>query len=77
MASRLLTREERRLLVDALRAAAAEARRAKASAIAGATIVADPKIALHIDELSRRAGTLDRLAAEANEHELRLERLSS
>jgi hypothetical protein len=76
-ASRVLSKEERRLVVDALRALAAETRRTKQNALGDRRFVCSPSVAAHIDQLSIRAGTLDRLAAEVNEYDVRLERLES
>lgn len=74
--SRVLTKEERRIVVDALRAAAAATRRAKADAQA-LTILDTATRTKHVEELSRLAGTQDRLAVEINELEVRLEKLES
>jgi hypothetical protein len=68
--TRLLTASERRVLIDALYRAANETRAAKAAA------AKHPKLANqnHVDELSKLAGTQDRLAAELGEYEVRLEK---
>jgi hypothetical protein len=72
--SRLLTKEEKRLVADALRVAAKEARLAKSHALADRRFICSTTQASHIDELARRAGTADRLAAEVDQYELRLEK---
>lgn len=74
MKSRILTREERRLVIDALVLAGRAARQAKAEALTGP---ATPAIRAHVDELARRSGTLDRLAAELGSYDLRLEKPES
>lgn len=78
MKSRVLTRAERRMVIDAIAAAANAARHAKMLALntdAPPTIAAAVK--RHVDELAVRAGTLDRLAAELGTYEVRLERSES
>jgi hypothetical protein len=75
--ARLLTKEEKRLITDALRAAAKEARRAKGHALTDPHFVCSASVTAHVDELARRAATADRLASEINEHELRLEKVVS
>lgn len=75
--SRLLTKEEKRLLADALRAAAKEARRAKGHALTDPRFVCNTAVTAHVDELARRAGTADRLATEVTEYEVRLEKVVS
>jgi hypothetical protein len=74
---RPLTKEEKRLIVDALRAAAKEARRAKGHALADPRFVCSATVTAHMDELARRSATADRLASEISEHELRLEKVVS
>lgn len=77
IASRLLSKEERRLLADALRLLGVEARKAKSYALANPNTIGRLSVSAHVDELSRRAGTADRLAAEISEYEVRLEKAPS
>lgn len=76
-ATRLLTREERRLIADGLRALAAETRKAKSRALTDPKLICSAAVSAHVDELARRAGTADRLAAELSEYEVRLEKVVS
>lgn len=76
-ASRVLTRDERRLLADALRLLAAETRRTKSNALANPNTIGRLSVTAQVDELARRAGTADRLAAEVVEYEVRLEKVVS
>lgn len=52
--SRLLSKEEKRLLVDALRAAAKEARRAKGHALVNPSFICNTAVTAHVDELAAR-----------------------
>lgn len=76
-ASRVLSKEERRLAIEALRAAANETRRAKSAAVSDLSKAFTRSEQTHVDELSRRAGSQDRLASELGEYDLRLERAVS
>lgn len=76
-ASRVLSRDERRLLADALRLLASEARKAKSNALANPMTIGRQAVSAHVDELARRSGTCDRLAAEVAEYEVRLEKALS
>jgi hypothetical protein len=71
---RILNKEERRVVTEALRLAAAETRKAKSTAVADSRFTFTSKQTAHIDQLSRLAGTQDRLAAELAELDIRLER---
>lgn len=77
MTSRLLSKVEKRIVLDALRAHANEARKAKSAALVDPRHLCSPKAAAHVDELARRAGTADRLAAEINDLDVRLEKVVS
>lgn len=76
-ASRLLNVEEKRIVGDALRLLAAESRKAKSHALADTSRMFSVGQANRIDMLSHRAGTADRLAAEASEYEIRFEKVVS
>lgn len=75
--SRILTKEERRIVTDALRLAAAETRKVRTAAVSDTRYAFTSKQTAHIDELSRLAGTQDRLAAELADLDIRLERTLS
>ena len=77
IASRTLSRDERRLLAEALRLLAAEARRTKSKALANPATIGLVAVSAQVDELARRAGAADRLAAEVVEYEVRLEKALS
>ena len=74
---RLLSREERRMLADALRMLAAEARKARSRALTDPRLVCNQAVTAHVDALAVRASSADRLAAEITELEVRLERMES
>lgn len=74
---RVLTTEDRRLVTDALRLAAAEARIARSKALLNPGKIGHPAVTAQVDELARRAHACDRLAAEVAEHEVRLEKVVS
>lgn len=76
MRPRLLSKEEKQLLADALRAAAAETRRTRHAASAHSAPPGMGRQA-YIDSLDRRAQAQDRLASEISELDVRLEKVLS
>lgn len=74
---RLLSKEERRLLADALRLLGAETRRVKSNALANPKTIGSSSVSAHVDALSVRAGMCDRLASEISDYEVRLEKVVS
>lgn len=79
MTSRLLSRGERRLVVDALRREANRLREARASYVVQAATggVTAESIRSRVEPIARDIGILDRLTLELQAHDVRLERLAS
>lgn len=74
---RMLTLEEKRLVLESLRAQSKKTRQAKSEAVMNPHRSFEVSQSAHIEELSRRAGDLDRLANELADYHLRLEKLPS
>lgn len=74
---RVLSKDEKRLLADALRLLGSETRRAKSNALANPRTIGIQSVSAHVDALALRAGLCDRLAAEISDYEVRLEKVVS